>query len=102
MDPITIFIKYERCVSPMPFLNMVIIIVIFEKLHSTDAVQTGIDRQMLAKVYKMGNIVRSISPVLVIVLLNLPLAWGDYTIFSENLIIFFVPVITFFPFPLCK
>ena len=49
-DSVAIFIKIRRFVSLVPFLSLVVIIFIFEILRSTDAVPTGIDRQMLASV----------------------------------------------------
>ena len=43
-DSIAISIRYDRLDSPIRFRNRVFIIFIPEKLHSTDAVPTGIDR----------------------------------------------------------
>ena len=45
----------------MRFLSLVFIIFIWEKLRSTDAVETGKDMQMLAKALKFGNMVTNIS-----------------------------------------
>ena len=57
------FFKEERLLSPMRFLNRVLIIFIWEKLISTEVVPTGIERQIFASLFKLGNIVSSISLV---------------------------------------
>ena len=59
-DSIAIFIKEERLLSPMRFLNRVLIIFIWEKLLSTEAVPTEIKRHLFASLFKSGNIVSSI------------------------------------------
>ena len=51
----------RRDFSPNLFLSQVLIIFICEKLLSTDAVPTGSVMKTLAKVYKLGNIVLSMS-----------------------------------------
>ena len=45
------------------FLNRVLIIYIWKKLISTEAVPTGIERQIFAILFKLGIIVSSISAV---------------------------------------
>ena len=58
-DSMEIFIKWERLTSPRRFLNRVLIIFILEKLRSTDAVPTGIERHTLARILRFGNIAMS-------------------------------------------
>ena len=56
-----IFIKCERLVSLKQLHRRVFISFICEKLLSTEAVATGMDRPMVASVFKFGNILLSIS-----------------------------------------
>ena len=62
-DSIAIFIKWDRLFSPRRFLRWVFIIFIWEKLRSTEAVPIGIGRHMLAKVFKFGSMLMSVSLV---------------------------------------
>ena len=50
-----IITRDERLLSPSRFLNLVLISFISEKFLSTDAVPTGIDRQISDKVFRFGN-----------------------------------------------
>ena len=60
-DSIAIFIRWERLLSLRRFHSRVFISFICENLLSTEAVETGIDRLILASVFKLGNIVTSVS-----------------------------------------
>ena len=62
-DSMAIFIKELRSLSPMRFLNRVLINFIWDKLLSTEAVPTGIERQIFDSLFKLGNIDSSISLV---------------------------------------
>ena len=53
---IEIFIKQERLLSPIRFLNRVFISFICEKLLSMEAVRTGIARQMFERVLRWGTL----------------------------------------------
>ena len=53
-----IFIN-DKLISLRRFLSRVLIIFISEKLRSTEAVPTGIDKQMFAVTLKLGNIAMS-------------------------------------------
>ena len=55
-DSIAIFIKEERLLSPMRFLNRVSIIFIYEKLISIEAVPTGIERQIFLACSNWGTL----------------------------------------------
>ena len=56
-DSNAIFIRYERLASPSQFLRPDFTIFIWEKERSTEAVPTGIVRQTLARMFKLGNMV---------------------------------------------
>ena len=60
-ESIAIFIKCDRLVSPIQFLSLVFIIFICEKLRSTEAVVTGMDKQTVERVLRLGNIATNIS-----------------------------------------
>ena len=60
-DSIAIFIKLDRLESLRQFLRRVLINFIWEKLLSTDAVETGRVRLMVASVLKFGNMAFNIS-----------------------------------------
>ena len=60
-DSIAIFIRCERIESLKLLRSRVLFSFISEKLHSTEAVATGMERLMVASVCKLGNIVFSIS-----------------------------------------
>ena len=47
-----IFIYNDKLITPRLFLSRVLIIFISEKLRSTEAVPTGIDKQMFAMTLK--------------------------------------------------
>ena len=59
-----IFIQKERLDYPIQFRILVIINFICENFLSTEAVLTGIDRQMFSRVLMFGNMVLGISFVL--------------------------------------
>ena len=56
-DSMTLFIKWDQDASLIRLRSLVLIIFICEKLHSTDAVPTGIVGQACAKVFRFGNVV---------------------------------------------
>ena len=60
-DSIAIFIKLDRLESLRQLLRRVLINFIWEKLLSTDAVETGRVRLMVASVLKFGNMAFNIS-----------------------------------------
>ena len=54
-DSVAIFIKQERVFSPMRFLRRVLMSFISEKLRSTEAVATGIDKHTLILIVYSGS-----------------------------------------------
>ena len=63
-DSIEIFMRWERLPALKELRKRVLISFIWEKLLSTDAVDTGMDKPIEAILLKLGNIATSISLVI--------------------------------------
>ena len=60
-DSIAIFIRCDKLVSFKLLCSLILMSLIREKLHSTEAVETGRDKLIVAMVCRFGNMVVNMS-----------------------------------------